>query len=114
MMVAQGAASGGTKVSPMWLTMVYLIQTVAELCLSPVGLSVTTKLAPAKYGSQMMGLFFLAVTAGDCIAAIIQLVVGDAFLSETAFAIQGAVALLAGVAFVMYRRNVIKLMGDVH
>jgi POT family proton-dependent oligopeptide transporter len=114
MMLAQGAAAGGTLVSPMWLTMVYLVQTVAELCLSPVGLSVTTKLAPAKYGSQMMGLFFLAVTAGDCVAAIIQLVVGDAFLSETSFAIQGGVALLAGVAFALYRKNVIRLMGDVH
>jgi POT family proton-dependent oligopeptide transporter len=98
----------------MWLTMVYLIQTVAELCLSPVGLSVTTKLAPAKYASQTMGLFFLAVTAGDCVAAVLQLVIGDSFLSETAFAVQGAVALLAGFAFVMYRRKVIKLMGDVH
>ncbi|MGW3244206.1 peptide MFS transporter [Streptomyces sp. NPDC001070] len=114
MMLAQAAASGDTKVTPLWLTMVYLIQTVAELCLSPVGLSVTTKLAPAKYASQMMGLWFLAVTAGDCVAAILQLVIGDGFLSETSFAIQGFVALAAGAAFVVYRKRVIRLMGDVH
>ncbi|WP_431962733.1 peptide MFS transporter [Actinacidiphila sp. bgisy160] len=114
MMLAQAAASGDVKVTPLWLAVVYLIQTAAELCLSPVGLSVTTKLAPVKYASQMMGLWFLAVTAGDCVAAILQLVIGDAFLSETSFAVQGFVALAAGAAFVLYRKRVIRLMGDVH
>ncbi len=113
MMLAEAAATGGARVTPLWLAMVYLIQTVAELCLSPVGLSVTTKLAPEKYAGQMMGLWFLAVTAGDCVAAIVQLVAGDAFLSETSFAIQGAVVVLAGLAFVAFRRKVIALMGDV-
>jgi POT family proton-dependent oligopeptide transporter len=61
-----------------------------------------------------MGLWFLAVTAGDCVAAIIQLVIGNAFLSETAFAAQGALAALAGLAFLAYRRKVVGLMGDVH
>ena len=49
MMLAQAAATGDTRVTPLWLAVVYLVQTVAELCLSPVGLSVTTKLAPEKY-----------------------------------------------------------------
>lgn len=94
--------------------MVYLIQTVGELTLSPVGLSVTTKLAPAKYGSQMMGLWFLAVTAGDCVAAIMQLLVGDATGSTWYFASQGVLAVIAGIALTMYRRNVVRMMGDVH
>ncbi|MDH6110824.1 POT family proton-dependent oligopeptide transporter [Kitasatospora sp. MAP12-15] len=114
MMLAMAAASGGVKVSPLWLALVYLVQTVGELTLSPVGLSVTTKLAPAKYASQMMGIWFLAVTAGDCVAAIIQLGLGNATGSTWYFAIQGAAAIVAGVALVMYRKNVIKLMGNVH
>jgi POT family proton-dependent oligopeptide transporter len=114
LMLAQSAAAGGDKVSPMWLTLVYLVQTIAELCLSPVGLSVTTKMAPQKYASQMMGLWFLAVTAGDCVAALLQQTMGDAFLSESSFAIQGAVCVLAGVAVWMFRRSVNKNMGDVH
>jgi proton-dependent oligopeptide transporter, POT family len=114
MMLAQVAASGGTKVTPLWLALVYLIQTVAELCLSPVGLSVTTKLAPQKYAGQLMGLWFLAVTAGDCVAAIVQLIVGEAFLSEASFAVQGALAFLAGLALVGLRGRVLRLMGDVH
>jgi POT family proton-dependent oligopeptide transporter len=114
MMLAMAAASGGARVTPLWLALVYLVQTVGELTLSPVGLSVTTKLAPKKYASQMMGIWFLAVTAGDCVAALLQQVMGDAFLSTTSFAIQGAAALLAGVAMVIYRRKVRALMGDVH
>ncbi|WP_055588913.1 peptide MFS transporter [Streptacidiphilus griseoplanus] len=112
MMLAQAAASDGTKVSPLWLTAVYLIQTVGELCLSPVGLSVTTKLAPQKYASQMMGVWFLAVTAGDCVTALVQLA-GANIDSQSYFAFQGALALLAGVAVVMYRRTVVGLMGNV-
>ncbi|MGK4581148.1 peptide MFS transporter [Kitasatospora sp. HPMI-4] len=115
MMLAMAAASGGEKVSPLWLATVYLVQTVGELTLSPVGLSVTTKLAPVKYASQMMGVWFLAVTAGDCVAAIFQLVLGDSVVGSTwYFAIQGAMALVAGVALALYRKNVVRLMGDVH
>ncbi|MGW7596096.1 peptide MFS transporter, partial [Streptomyces rubiginosohelvolus] len=58
--VPMGMAGDGTKVSPLWLVSIYMIQTMGELCLSPVGLSVTTKMAPAKYASQMMGVWFLA------------------------------------------------------
>ncbi|GGM56429.1 MFS transporter [Longimycelium tulufanense] len=57
------------KVSPLWLLLVYGIQTVAELLLSPVGLSATTKLAPAAFTSQMMAMWFLATAAGYGIAA---------------------------------------------
>jgi len=114
MMLAMGASAGGVKVTPLWLAMVYLVQTVGELTLSPVGLSVTTKLAPAKYASQMMGVWFLAVTAGDCVAAIIQLGLGDATGSTWYFAFQGVMAIVAGIALAMYRKKVVRLMGDVH
>ncbi|MGW6919089.1 peptide MFS transporter [Kitasatospora sp. NPDC054939] len=114
MMVAMAAASGDTKVTPLWLAVVYLIQTTGELTLSPVGLSVTTKLAPAKYASQMMGVWFLAVTAGNCITAMTQLVVGDATGSTWYFAAQGGLAVLAGVCLAMYRKRINGLMGDVH
>ncbi|MFD9130130.1 peptide MFS transporter [Kitasatospora sp. NPDC059571] len=115
MMLAMAAASGGVKVTPLWLAVVYLVQTVGELTLSPVGLSVTTKLAPAKYASQMMGVWFLAVTAGDCVAAIFQLALGDDVVGSTGyFAFQGVMAIVAGVGLAMYRRRVNALMGDVH
>ncbi len=113
MMLAQAASSGGVKVTPLWLCMVYLIQTVGELTLSPVGLSLTTKLAPEKYASQMMGVWFLAVTAGDSVIALLQLI-GAPTDSSYWFASQGGLAVLAGVAIFMYRRKVKPLMGGVH
>ncbi|MBD9730847.1 MFS transporter [Streptomyces sp. H28] len=109
-------AADGTAVSPMWLVGIYFFMTVGELCLSPVGLSVTTKMAPAKYASQMMGVWFLAVTAGDSVTGLMSNpAVGGVNLSgSAAVAVQAALAALAGVAVFMYRRNVKSRMGDVH
>jgi proton-dependent oligopeptide transporter, POT family len=61
-------SGGALKVSPMWLVASYLLQTVGELCLSPVGLSTMTKLSPRKYVGQMMGIWFLATSVGNLIA----------------------------------------------
>lgn len=113
MVAAQAAASGGAKVTPMWLATVYFIHAVAELCLAPVGLSATTKLAPRKYASQMMGVWCLAVTAGDCVAAIIQQVMGDATGGGAYFAIQATLAVMAAVGVFAFRRRISSLMGDV-
>ncbi|MEU5402171.1 oligopeptide:H+ symporter [Streptomyces sp. NPDC005963] len=113
MMVAQGVATGDVKVSPMWLVSVYFMQTVGELCLSPVGMSLTTKLAPRKYASQMMGVWFLAMTAGNSVIALLQLL-GASTDTQGWFASQGVVAVLAGVAIFMWRRRVQPLMGGVN
>lgn len=56
------------KVSPLWLIVVYLLHTIGELCLSPVGLSTVTKLAPARYVGLMMGVWFLATSVGNFVA----------------------------------------------
>ncbi|MFF4094813.1 peptide MFS transporter [Streptomyces sp. NPDC001834] len=104
--------SDGDKVSPMWLVSIYFLQTVGELCLSPVGLSVTTKMAPAKYGSQMMGVWFLAVTAGDCTTSLLSLAGVD--LNKTGVVgLEAALAIVAGISIWMYRKKVSQLMGDV-
>ena len=68
LVVAARLAQGGTQVSPAWLTVVYLLHTVGELCLSPVGLSAMTKLAPARIAGLMMGVWFLATSVGNFIA----------------------------------------------
>ncbi|MEU9318522.1 oligopeptide:H+ symporter [Streptomyces sp. NPDC048295] len=102
----------GEKVSPMWLVSIYFLQTVGELCLSPVGLSVTTKMAPAKYGSQMMGVWFLAVTAGDCTTSLLSLAGVD--LNKTGMVgLEAALAIVAAFSIWMYRKKVSLLMGDV-
>ncbi|MEW1718695.1 oligopeptide:H+ symporter [Streptomyces sp. NPDC093109] len=106
-------AGDGTLVSPMWLVGIYLIQTVGELCVSPVGLSVTTKMAPAKYASQMMGVWFLAVTAGDSVTGLLSIAQVDLSRSGVV-ALEAVLATLAGVAVYMYRKRVRAMMGDIH
>ncbi|MCP9767546.1 MFS transporter [Lacihabitans sp. LS3-19] len=60
----------GTLAGMGWLTFTYMFHTLGELCLSPVGLSSNTKLAPKKYYSQMMGLWFVAASLGNLIAGL--------------------------------------------
>jgi POT family proton-dependent oligopeptide transporter len=55
------------QVSPMWLIGTYLLHTIGELCLSPVGLSAMTKLAPVRYAGLMLGVWFLATSVGNFI-----------------------------------------------
>jgi proton-dependent oligopeptide transporter, POT family len=61
-------ASGGVLVSMWWLNVTYLLHTIGELCLSPVGLSAMTKLAPARVAGFMMGLWFVSISIGDYLA----------------------------------------------
>ena len=65
------AAGGTLKVSAWWLTMSYMLQTMGELSLSPVGLSSMTKLAPRRYVGQMMGVWFMASALGNLIAGLV-------------------------------------------
>ena len=70
-LVLAGAAvfvARGQKVLPVWLMMTYLLHTFGELCVSPVGLSSMTKLAPKRFVGQMMGAWFLATSLGSLIA----------------------------------------------
>lgn len=60
--------ANGNLVSPMWLVVTYFLHTVGELCLSPVGLSSITKLAPRHLVGQMMGTWFMGSALGNLIA----------------------------------------------
>ncbi len=68
--VAAGFVVQGDKVAPTWLILTYLLHTTGELCLSPVGLSAVTKLAPARYVGQMLGTWFTASALGNLIAGL--------------------------------------------
>jgi len=70
MIGAATAAAGGAKVSPMWLVVSYLLQTLGELCLSPVGLSAMSKLAPVRIAGLVMGVWFLALSVGNYLAGM--------------------------------------------
>jgi proton-dependent oligopeptide transporter, POT family len=68
MYVASLHVMAGEKVLPTWLICTYLLHTIGELCLSPVGLSSMTKLTPDRYVGQVMGLWFLSMALGDNLA----------------------------------------------
>ena len=67
--VKEYEASGSSGMQ--WLVLAYLFHTIGELCSSPVSLSFVTKLAPVKYASLMMGLYFAATGLGGKVAGII-------------------------------------------
>ncbi len=68
MMAGGRRADAGVLVSPMWLTIAYVFHTWGELCLSPVGLSYVTKVAPARFASLLMGAWLLGNAAANKLA----------------------------------------------
>ena len=77
LMPAGSIAETGLKVSPLWLVGAYVVMEIGELCLSPVGLSVVTKLSPARLVGVMMGVFFLSNALGNKIAGFAAGFVGS-------------------------------------
>jgi proton-dependent oligopeptide transporter, POT family len=88
------AAQQGIRVSPLWLVATYLLHTIGELCLSPVGLSAMTRLAPARIVGLTMGAWFLALSVGNYLGGR----VAGLYESFTLPQLFGAVALFAAAA----------------
>ena len=106
-------ASPGIRVSPFWLIGCYFIQELGELCLSPVGLSVFTKLSPVKIVGMMLGVWFMADAVGSKVAGSAAGFMSTAPL-PTIFGWVAAVCLGASLVAFLMIRPVRKLMGDVH
>lgn len=104
--------NSGTKAALSWLIVVYLLQTWAELLLSPNGLSATTKLAPTGSLGQFLALWFLATSVGTTVGGqIARITSGDAILS---FAVCGGMAVAFGLIMLAASRSINRLMGHVH
>ncbi len=67
----------GIKVSMLWLISMYLLHTWGELCLSPIGLSLVNKLAPLKYSSMLMAVWFLANAFANKLAGVLSALYPD-------------------------------------
>ncbi|TND04853.1 MAG: proton-dependent oligopeptide transporter, POT family [Bacteroidetes bacterium] len=68
LIASQVKGLGGTKLGVIWLILMYFLHTIGELCLSPIGLSLVSKLAPARFSSLLMGVFFLSNASGYALA----------------------------------------------
>lgn len=85
-----------TLVNPMWLVLSFFLVVLGELCLSPVGLSATTKLAPTAFSAQTMSLWFLSNASAQAInAQIVKLYTPDT--EVVYFGVIGVVSILLGV-----------------
>ncbi|MDA1029682.1 MAG: peptide MFS transporter [Bacteroidetes bacterium] len=104
-------ADQGDLVSPAWLTVTYFFFTCGELCISPVGMSSVTKLAPANRVGQMMGVWFVGTALGNLIAGLAASDVGSGFQplfwQVTTFAAGAAIIALLAAPFLK------KFTGDV-
>ena len=108
------AQSGeGVKVSPWWLVASYFVQELGELCLSPVGLSVVTKLAPVRIVGLMMGVWFLSNALGNKLAGWAAGFFST-FPLPTLFGAVAGVTLAAALLLFALTKPVRRLMGDVH
>lgn len=107
-------AGGGPNSAPLLgLVGILLVFTVAELMLSPVGLSLSTKLAPEVFKTQMVALFFLSVALGSAMSGYLaRFYTVDT--QVTYFGVVGAVAVGLGVLLAAFSRPIRALMGGVH
>jgi len=112
LMPAGAMAQSGVKVSALWLIAAYFIQELGELCLSPVGLSLVTKVAPVKLVSFVMGIFFLSNFFGNLIAGWSARFISTVPL-VTLFGVTAAVTLGAGVVLFLLLKPIRNLMGGV-
>jgi len=96
-------------VSPLWLFGVYLLHTIGELCLSPVGLSAMNKLAPIRVMSGMMGVWFLASSVGNLIGGSVAGFY-ESFKLPTIFAVVGISGITMAVLFFLMIKPVSRMM----
>jgi proton-dependent oligopeptide transporter, POT family len=113
LVVASSLAANGVKVAPWWLVVTYLLHTFGELSLSPVGLSATTRLAPARVAGLMMGVFYLAISVGNFIGGRLASLYSSMPLPNLFGAIAAA-GIGAGLVMFALTPPVKRLMGDVN
>ena len=109
---ALAQSAEGVRVSSAWLFGAYFLQVCGELCLSPVGNSVVTKLAPPRIVGLMMGVWFLAISAGNKLAGWIAGFSSSVPLT-TLFGSVAAAALGAAVILFLLVKPIRGLMGGV-
>jgi POT family proton-dependent oligopeptide transporter len=105
-------AAHGMNVSPHWLNVSYFLSVVGEMCLSPVGLSAMTKLAPSRAQGFVMGVWFLSVGTGNWMAGKAGSLYEIVSL-PTLFGIGAAAAIAAAIVLAMLVRPTKRLMSGV-
>ncbi len=105
------AAEQGIKVSPLWLVATYFLHTVGELCLSPVGLSAMTRLAPQRIVGLTMGVWFLALSVGNYLGGRVGGLY-EAFSLPGLFGAVAAFAAAAALVLALLIRPIRRMLGQ--
>ena len=113
MVAASIAAGDGGTVGPHWLLATYFLHVIGEMCLSPVGLSTVTKLAPARVTSLMMGVWFLAAAVGNYLGGRLAGLYGTLELWQL-FGAVAAATIVGGLVLAAFVGPIRRLMGGVH
>ena len=107
-------ANGTDNSTPLlWMVLILLVFTVAELCLSPVGQSLSTKLAPDAFHTQMIALFFISVAVGSAASGWLARFY-DPNNEVPYFLILGGLSILVGILIAVFNKKISKLMAGVH
>jgi proton-dependent oligopeptide transporter, POT family len=106
------AVQDGGKAGFHWLLATYLFHTMGELCLSPVGLSATTKLAPARVAGMMMGVWFVSISMGNYLGGRVASFY-EAFPLPMLFGVVGGAAVVLGIVLSFFVKPIVRLMGGV-
>jgi POT family proton-dependent oligopeptide transporter len=112
MVMATLVAGEHGKASATYLLLAYFLHTVGELCLSPIGLSFVTKLAPKKLAALLMGTWFLPVFLGNLLAGLTGSLY-SAFTKTTFFSIFVVTSLIAAAVMLAMTPFIRRLMGNV-
>ncbi len=102
-------------VLPTWLLVTYLLHVFGELCLSPIGLSAVTKLAPHRYVGQMMGTWFMGAALGNLVAGVVGGHLGGGDVAEMPGQLMTMAAVGIGAGTLMLLTSTLwrRLMGGV-
>lgn len=100
------------KASLMWLVLTYFLHTIGELALSPVGLSVVTKLAPVKFASLMMGVWLLSSFLANIIGGFVASYV-EAMGAFAIFSTISAFVIVLGAVLILLQKPILKMMHGV-
>jgi POT family proton-dependent oligopeptide transporter len=82
--VGVSGVEGSTKTSMFWLLSMYLVHTLGELCLSPIGLSMVARLAPLRLGSLLMGIWFMSNAMANDFAGMLSKLYPEQYVSVSA------------------------------
>lgn len=100
------------KASLFWLVMTYLVHTIGELCLSPVGLSVVTKLAHPKFASLMMGVWLLATFVANIVGGFLASFV-ESMGAQLIFSTISGFVIVLGLVLIALNKPIQKMMHGV-